>query len=120
MKSFNLITKSVAHKLCSTLALVLISGSLYAGGGIWQNNNSKSGNSKNNNSSKFGNNKNIFNKNNSHNNQKGNKPGKGGSNGDSKHGGKSCKTNSVPLDGGLSILLLGAAAFGVKKLRDNS
>jgi hypothetical protein len=26
---------------------------------------------------------------------------------------------SVPLDGGLSILLLGAAAFGVKKLRDN-
>ena len=27
-------------------------------------------------------------------------------------------TDSVPLDGGLSILLLGAAAFGVKKLRD--
>ncbi|MCF8274061.1 MAG: hypothetical protein K9I95_09530 [Flavobacteriaceae bacterium] len=27
--------------------------------------------------------------------------------------------DSVPLDGGLSILLLGAAAFGVKKLRDN-
>ena len=26
---------------------------------------------------------------------------------------------SVPLDGGLSILLLGAAAFGVKKLRKN-
>ena len=26
---------------------------------------------------------------------------------------------SVPLDGGLSILLLGAAAFGVKKLREN-
>ncbi|MDP5158263.1 MAG: hypothetical protein NWQ07_06765 [Flaviramulus sp.] len=26
---------------------------------------------------------------------------------------------SVPLDGGLGILLLGAAAFGVKKLRDN-
>ena len=29
------------------------------------------------------------------------------------------KTDSVPIDGGLSILLLGAAAFGVKKLRDN-
>ena len=27
--------------------------------------------------------------------------------------------DSIPLDGGLSILLLGAAAFGVKKLRDN-
>lgn len=26
---------------------------------------------------------------------------------------------SVPLDGGLSILLIGAAAFGVKKLRGN-
>lgn len=29
------------------------------------------------------------------------------------------ESTSVPLDGGLSILLLGAAAFGVKKLRDN-
>lgn len=28
--------------------------------------------------------------------------------------------DSVPLDGGLGILLLGAAAFGVKKLRDNN
>ncbi|SFZ90500.1 hypothetical protein SAMN05428642_101972 [Flaviramulus basaltis] len=27
--------------------------------------------------------------------------------------------DSIPLDGGLSILLLGAAAFGVKKLREN-
>ena len=27
--------------------------------------------------------------------------------------------DAIPLDGGLSILLLGAAAFGVKKLRDN-
>lgn len=27
--------------------------------------------------------------------------------------------DSVPLDGGLSILLIGAAAFGVKKLRGN-
>ena len=27
-------------------------------------------------------------------------------------------SDSIPLDGGLSILLLGAAAFGVKKLRD--
>ncbi len=26
--------------------------------------------------------------------------------------------DSVPLDGGLSVLLLGAAAFGLKKLRD--
>lgn len=29
------------------------------------------------------------------------------------------KNTSVPLDGGLSVLILGAAAFGVKKLRDN-
>ena len=29
------------------------------------------------------------------------------------------KGDKIPLDGGLSILLLGAAAFGVKKLRDN-
>ena len=34
---------------------------------------------------------------------------------DRDHGG----TTSVPLDGGLGILVLGAAAFGVKKLRDN-
>ncbi|GAA4801076.1 PID-CTERM protein-sorting domain-containing protein [Litoribaculum gwangyangense] len=27
--------------------------------------------------------------------------------------------DSVPLDGGLGILLLGAAAFGIKKLREN-
>lgn len=27
--------------------------------------------------------------------------------------------DSVPLDGGLGILLLGAAAFGVKRLREN-
>jgi hypothetical protein len=29
------------------------------------------------------------------------------------------KGDKIPLDGGLSVLLLGAAAFGVKKLRDN-
>lgn len=29
------------------------------------------------------------------------------------------KPDSIPLDGGLAILLIGAAAFGVKKLRDN-
>jgi hypothetical protein len=28
-------------------------------------------------------------------------------------------TDSIPLDAGLSILLVGAAAFGIKKLRDN-
>jgi len=27
--------------------------------------------------------------------------------------------DAIPLDGGLSILLLGAAAFGIKKLREN-
>jgi ribose/xylose/arabinose/galactoside ABC-type transport system permease subunit len=27
-------------------------------------------------------------------------------------------TDSIPLDGGLTILLVGAAAFGIKKLRD--
>ena len=37
----------------------------------------------------------------------------------SKSSKSSKKTDSVPIDGGLSILLLGAAAFGVKKLRDN-
>ena len=37
---------------------------------------------------------------------------KGDSSSDSNGG------DSIPLDGGLSILLLGAAAFGVKKLRD--
>ena len=26
--------------------------------------------------------------------------------------------DSIPLDGGLAILLVGAAAFGIKKLRD--
>ncbi|MEP3838908.1 MAG: hypothetical protein ABJM36_14745 [Algibacter sp.] len=26
----------------------------------------------------------------------------------------------VPLDGGLAILIIGAAAFGIKKLRDNN
>ena len=38
----------------------------------------------------------------------------GGNNGGGNNGGG----DSIPLDGGLSILLLGAAAFGVKKLRD--
>ena len=39
----------------------------------------------------------------------------------SHHGGNCGGGNnhSVPLDGGLSILLLGAAAFGVKKLRES-
>ena len=27
--------------------------------------------------------------------------------------------SSVPLDGGIAILIVGAAAFGIKKLRDN-
>jgi len=26
---------------------------------------------------------------------------------------------SVPIDGGLAVIILGAAAFGIKKLRDN-
>ena len=37
----------------------------------------------------------------------------------SKDNGSKDGSTSVPLDGGLSILLLGAAAFGAKKLRDN-
>ena len=36
------------------------------------------------------------------------KPSGGGNHGD-----------SIPLDGGLGILMLGAAAFGIKKLREN-
>jgi uncharacterized membrane protein len=39
----------------------------------------------------------------------------GGHHGGGQHGGG----DAVPLDGGLGILLLGAAAFGVKKLREN-
>jgi len=35
-----------------------------------------------------------------------------------KKGDNGRPVDSVPLDGGLGILLLGAAAFGVKKLRD--
>lgn len=35
------------------------------------------------------------------------------------HGPKNPKGDAVPLDGGLGILLVGAAAFGVKKLRGN-
>lgn len=51
-----------------------------------------------------------------------------GGGGNKRHGGSkpkkpktkhNKKQDSVPLDGGLSILVLGAAAFGVKKLRDN-
>ena len=37
-----------------------------------------------------------------------------GHNGSSQGGG-----DSIPIDGGLSFLLVGAAAFGVKKLREN-
>lgn len=37
-----------------------------------------------------------------------------GSDGDSKGGG-----DTIPIDGGLGILLVGAAAFGIKKLREN-
>ena len=36
-----------------------------------------------------------------------------------KHGGGG-STPSVPLDGGLGVLVLGAAAFGVRKLRGNN
>lgn len=34
-------------------------------------------------------------------------------------GGFDDNVKDVPLDGGLAVLLVGAAAFGVKKLRDN-
>ena len=34
-------------------------------------------------------------------------------------GGSQGGGDSIPIDGGLGILLVGAAAFGVKKLRDN-
>ena len=47
-------------------------------------------------------------------------PGTGqGAGGPGKGLGPKHKGDKIPLDGGLSILLLGAAAFGVKKLRDN-
>lgn len=39
--------------------------------------------------------------------------------GPNAHAGNACtgSSDSIPLDGGLGILLLGAAAFGIKKLR---
>ena len=40
--------------------------------------------------------------------------GHSGSDGGSQGGG-----DTIPIDGGLGILLVGAAAFGVKKLRDS-
>lgn len=43
--------------------------------------------------------------------------GNQGSNGKQVGNTRTKKNQSIPLDGGLSILLLGAAAFGVKKLR---
>jgi hypothetical protein len=43
--------------------------------------------------------------------------------GPNQHAGNACggdtHTDSIPLDGGLGILVLGAAAFGVRKLRGN-
>jgi hypothetical protein len=42
-----------------------------------------------------------------------------GHDGGSQGGGHQGGGDSVPLDGGLGILVLGAAAFGAKKLRDN-
>ncbi|OYX22751.1 MAG: hypothetical protein B7Z06_11205 [Flavobacteriales bacterium 32-35-8] len=47
------------------------------------------------------------------NQQGGNHQGGNNQQGNNQQGG-----DSVPLDGGLGILLLGAAAFGVKKLRE--
>ncbi|MEP1489392.1 MAG: hypothetical protein ABJK28_13295 [Algibacter sp.] len=48
---------------------------------------------------------------------------RGGNNHGNRHyrgcGHTETPTKSVPLDGGLSILVLGAAAFGVRKLRGN-
>lgn len=35
------------------------------------------------------------------------------------HSGTSGGGDTIPIDGGLGILLVGAALFGVKKLRDN-
>jgi hypothetical protein len=42
--------------------------------------------------------------------------------GPNQHAGNACggeSHDSIPLDGGLGILVLGAAAFGVRKLRGN-
>ncbi|MGE5943444.1 MAG: PID-CTERM protein-sorting domain-containing protein [Flavobacteriales bacterium] len=43
----------------------------------------------------------------------------GGHHGGGHHGGGHQGGDAVPLDGGLGILVLGAAAFGVKKLRES-
>jgi hypothetical protein len=45
--------------------------------------------------------------------------GSGGSGSGGSGSGGSGGTTSIPLDGGLGILVLGAAAFGIKKLRGN-
>ncbi len=59
------------------------------------------------------------NNNGQHNDTSGSTQYNGASTNNNGNGGKSKNNSSVPLDGGLSILLLGAAAFGVKKLREN-
>mgnify|MGYP000250586093 CR=1 FL=1 len=51
------------------------------------------------------------------------RPGGNCGHGPNQHAGNACggdkHTDSIPLDGGLGILVLGAAAFGIKKLRGN-
>ena len=42
-----------------------------------------------------------------------------GNKGHNGNNGNKPSHDAVPLDGGLGFLLLGAAAFGVKKLREN-
>ena len=54
---------------------------------------------------------------NNNNGQNNNNSGFTQTNGNSTNNNGGKGSPSVPLDGGLSILLLGAAAFGVKKLR---
>ena len=90
-------------KIITVLITLIFSGSMYAGSGAWGKNNFRKKEHK----------KHSYNKN--HNNQKNHK-NKGGN---KHHGNRKCNdnTDSVPLDGGLGLLLLGAAAFGVKKLR---
>lgn len=64
----------------------------------------------------------IFGGNGGRHHQGGDKSGghhQGGDKNGGHHQGGDKPTDSIPLDGGLSFLVLGAAAFGVRKLRGN-
>lgn len=106
-------------KLVSLLTFFIATSNTYAGSGDWSNKNSKDNSYKTNGFNKD----NIFNKKNTFDYKNDKSKSKNKFNKKNKHkgnkGGKN-KPTSVPIDGGLGFLLVGAAAFGVKKLRNNN